>query len=463
MKSDCHLSAWLFKIAVCACENAIRIESRKRRKEAKIEAEMTTCESRDSLARFEARDILIESLRSLSESDRNAILMRYADDLSLSEISEALRISAPAASQRISRAIEKLRRFFAKNGAVLAVDALSGMLVPPPHSAPEVSVALAQIHAAIGQAGSSAHVIAISQGVIHQMKILKLKLAASIALGCGAFVGGTVGAISYAFPQQSVTPIPTPAAVASWPSSTPPTVADLLAAWGKADRIKSCQVNETLKGYETSDISEYNRVHGKLVVTRHTSDVNGNPVKEISLILGYSGRINQAKSTIIKISEPGYYLQANQLDINSVSISLVTLPTGDETVQRYKRLSGCLSVSASEVIDNRTCYALKIDRSKAGKIDPKFRELPDTIWFSYVAPSTLAPVRTRTIPKPEDPAGDVVFSTYSNYELINNRYVLPCHILSTPGLADYRWKVQNDLKWSHINENIAIQDQNNPK
>jgi RNA polymerase sigma factor (sigma-70 family) len=506
IRPDCILSTWLYRTALFACENALKIERRNQRKIWKAEEAMKLSVSGQSHSSFEISEHLGAAIQSLSESDRIVIFMRYADDLSLSEISDALRISAPAASQRISRALEKLRRFFAKNGDELAVDALSGMLTAP-NGAPDINVALGQIHAAIGQVGSSAHAIEISRGVIYQMKILKLKLAAAVILGGAAIVAGA-GYAAFASPRSAV-PVPqSHAAVAPWPSKEKPTAAFLLAAWEKADRdaqsrlpsyqlVTSATVNETINGKpgQDGDDSAVWRHNGSLwylegeinTFTAKDNSSNRNTLKESfdgSRYYHHDTNIDppmpnnarmihefiQIKNNDNKNNSDDWhrfvvwpphaqYLYAE--DFNAWILQAET--SGDRYLSKvkpeslletYRKQADKLTVSDPEIVAGRTCYALNI-----GTAPDEHAAIPTKIDFAYIDSKTLAPIRQTT----DIPGKLNLVFTYTDFSVYGGKYLLPSQWTvqvnyheKTMGLIDMQMTEQ--LKWSRINDKYSASD-----
>lgn len=79
--------------------------------------------------------VLDEGLESLRIADREALMLRYFEDLDLREVGRRLGQSEEAAKKRVSRALERLRRYFRRRGlrvslAGLAV-ALDARSAPP--------------------------------------------------------------------------------------------------------------------------------------------------------------------------------------------------------------------------------------------------------------------------------------------------------------------------------------------
>jgi len=210
IKSGGHLTAWLYKTASFACNNLAKIDARNRRKIAIAENEMQREASYISPGSPEIDDLLDKAIGSLSDPDRAAVLLRFADGLTVSEIAEALRISHGAAAQRIARSIEKLRAYFMKNGVVLTIDVVGSILadkLAEPNTMPDIDAILTQIRSAIGAGNSSAHVNAISQGVILQMKILQTKVILTTIFGIGIVAGASFLAVPHALSNRSATPL----------------------------------------------------------------------------------------------------------------------------------------------------------------------------------------------------------------------------------------------------------------
>src|SRR6185436_9037647 len=60
----------------------------------------------------------------LNAPDRNAILLRYFKNQDFQAVGLALGVSEAAAQKRVSRAVERLREFFAKRGVTIGATGL---------------------------------------------------------------------------------------------------------------------------------------------------------------------------------------------------------------------------------------------------------------------------------------------------------------------------------------------------
>src|SRR5207245_8141029 len=68
--------------------------------------------------------LLDEAMHALDDTDRAAVLLRYFENKSLREVGAALGASDDAAQKRVSRAVERLREFFAKRGVTVGASGL---------------------------------------------------------------------------------------------------------------------------------------------------------------------------------------------------------------------------------------------------------------------------------------------------------------------------------------------------
>ena len=67
-------------------------------------------------------------MHGLGTRDRDAVVLRYFEGRNLRNVGTALGISEEAARKRVTRALEKLRRFFTRRGVTLSTTALAALL-----------------------------------------------------------------------------------------------------------------------------------------------------------------------------------------------------------------------------------------------------------------------------------------------------------------------------------------------
>jgi RNA polymerase sigma factor (sigma-70 family) len=119
------LSGWLLKTTRYTANANIRANIRRCQREQ--EACMLATVNESSAADWEqVEPLLDEALASLGDTDRNAIALRFFENKTAVEIAHTLAMSEDAVHKRVARAIEKLRKIFAKRGVVLSGAAIAG-------------------------------------------------------------------------------------------------------------------------------------------------------------------------------------------------------------------------------------------------------------------------------------------------------------------------------------------------
>ncbi len=120
------LSAWLYQVTRRTAIDAIRRETRRRQRE-QAAYEMNSIEkNHEDWPRIEP--LLDEAMEILDENDRAAVLLRYFENKPLREVGLALGASEDAAQKRVSRAVNRLREFFAENGVTVASSGIALLL-----------------------------------------------------------------------------------------------------------------------------------------------------------------------------------------------------------------------------------------------------------------------------------------------------------------------------------------------
>lgn len=122
MKPDTILTAWLYQVTRRTAIDVVRKESRRQLRE-QIAVEMTNMNSNSS-EWTQIEPLLDEAMDTLDETDRSAILLRYFENKNLREVGKSLGTSDDTAQKRVSRAVERLREFFAKRGVTVGASGL---------------------------------------------------------------------------------------------------------------------------------------------------------------------------------------------------------------------------------------------------------------------------------------------------------------------------------------------------
>lgn len=120
------MAGWLYTAARFAANDLMRSEERRARREQA--SELMPSEAAASDADSTTLRLLIDDLLgTLSQSDREIVLLRYFDEQSLREIAFLLQIPEDTARKRAERAIEKMRSTLARRGITSSATALTAI------------------------------------------------------------------------------------------------------------------------------------------------------------------------------------------------------------------------------------------------------------------------------------------------------------------------------------------------
>lgn len=181
------ISGWLCRTARHIAANALRAERRRQIREQ--EAFMRTSEKEvDPWLQIEP--LLEMALAQLNHKDHDVIVMHYLEGKKLDEVALALGSSGNAAKTRVSRALEKLRRFFARHGVAIPIAAIAGAISAHSVQAAPAGLAATIIAAAVIPGASiGGSTLALVNGALSFMAWAKTKTI--IAICAGALLAGT--------------------------------------------------------------------------------------------------------------------------------------------------------------------------------------------------------------------------------------------------------------------------------
>ncbi len=123
---DTILSAWLYQVTRREAIDVVRREARRQLRE-QIATEMNAMNA-TAADWTHIEPLLDEAMHALDETDRAAVLLRYFENKSLREVGHALGASENAAQKRLTRAVERLREYFAERGVTVGVNGLVAVL-----------------------------------------------------------------------------------------------------------------------------------------------------------------------------------------------------------------------------------------------------------------------------------------------------------------------------------------------
>ena len=184
------LEAWLFETTRLTALSFLRGERRRQFREQEAYMQSTLNEFTSDPAWQQLSPLLDEAMMKLARDEREAVVLRFFKERSLGEVAAALNIKEPAAQKRVSRALEKLQKFFLRRGVDSTTDAIA------------VTVAANSVHAAPASLAKTISTIAFAKGAAASTSTLTLvkgtlkltawaKAKTAIAVGIGILVAAT--------------------------------------------------------------------------------------------------------------------------------------------------------------------------------------------------------------------------------------------------------------------------------
>ncbi len=116
------LAAWLYHVTRRRAIDVVRREAGRRLREETAQELQAMNATAEDWTHIEP--LLDDAMDALEETDRMAVLLRYFQNKPLREVGEAMGVSDDAAQKRVSRAVERLREFFARRGVTVGTSGL---------------------------------------------------------------------------------------------------------------------------------------------------------------------------------------------------------------------------------------------------------------------------------------------------------------------------------------------------
>ncbi|MDR3455904.1 MAG: TIGR03435 family protein [Verrucomicrobiae bacterium] len=189
------LAGWLFKTTRYAAiaQTRDRVKRQQREQEVLMQSEIHSA-APDPLW-DQMSPLLDEALATLGETDRQAVLLRFFENKSLAQVGQALGTGEDTARKRISRALEKMHRYFNQRGVSSTTAIIAGALAANSvHAAP---VALAKTVTAVALAkGAAAGVstLTLIKGALKIMAWTKAKTV--VVVGVAALLAAGITTIT---------------------------------------------------------------------------------------------------------------------------------------------------------------------------------------------------------------------------------------------------------------------------
>src|SRR5262249_8522639 len=128
------VGGWLHRAVHFAALKQERTEARRKRWEEEA-ATMNVPGDKADIFQEAALPHVDSALAELSEPDRDAVILRFLEQLSFRDVAQTLGTSEDAAKKRVGRALERLRSLLVRRGIVISATALAAGLTQLPVTA----------------------------------------------------------------------------------------------------------------------------------------------------------------------------------------------------------------------------------------------------------------------------------------------------------------------------------------
>jgi RNA polymerase sigma factor (sigma-70 family) len=222
---EAALASWLFTATRYASASARRMRSRREFHE-RAAGEVWKMKQASNASRIDDHDSLLplldDAIAHLGESDRRGVLLSFFGNRTYRQVGAAMGISEEAARKRVSRAVDRLRAFFAQRGAdVSGASLASVMTAQATVSAPPHLLATAANVAMITHSFAASTIVSGARRMFLWSALKPLAAAAAVLLVVSGAVVGQVGL------NQAKDAPPAQLAAATQPAKSSPQSADL--------------------------------------------------------------------------------------------------------------------------------------------------------------------------------------------------------------------------------------------
>ncbi len=187
------LPAWLCRTAQYAAANALRTEWRRQARDQEIYMQSSLNPPEAETSPWpDIAPLLDIAMAGLGEKDHSAIVLRFFEGKDLKQVGAALGVNENAAKTRVSRAVEKLRKFFVKRGLILPAAVLTASISA--NSVQAAPVALTKSVTVVAMAKGAAaggSTLTLINGTLKLMAWTKLKTSVVVVAAVLLAVAGT--------------------------------------------------------------------------------------------------------------------------------------------------------------------------------------------------------------------------------------------------------------------------------
>jgi RNA polymerase sigma factor (sigma-70 family) len=236
------LGAWLFRTALFTCANARRMESTQQTHIRQVKSMGRTLQFDDPANGLNANEIdelLDRALLELGKTERDIVILRFYQDMSVNQISKTLDITTYAVETKLAKSLKHLRRVLSTKGLAATAVALASVLgTRSAHAAPESLVSTIAGNALQGTTtAASGPVTQLVGNTLRKMAFAKLRIALATAAIAMTITVGIASAIALNRRTAPPPPLAAPSSPAPvWAPAAPATVAQLASVLKTADR-----------------------------------------------------------------------------------------------------------------------------------------------------------------------------------------------------------------------------------
>ncbi len=174
---DSTLGPWLYKSTRYAALNAARDERRRVARELTLMPELHG--PPDEPAWDRVAPVLDDAMAELNDAEREAVVLRYFQNLDFHAVGRALHVSDDTAQKRVSRAVERLRELIAKRGVTVGGSGL--MILLAANSVQAAPIGLGATMLAVATKAGAAKA-AFSTSTLGWMAVGQAKLACAVGV-----------------------------------------------------------------------------------------------------------------------------------------------------------------------------------------------------------------------------------------------------------------------------------------
>ena len=348
------LTGWLYETARFTARQFLRTRMRQQIREQEVYMQSSLDDSDPNNVWQQLAPLLEEAMARLSEKERTLVALRFFEKKSGAETAALLGIQESAAHKRATRALEKLRNYFAKRGVSSTGAIIAGAISANSVQAAPVALAKAATAAAITKgAAASTSTLTLIKGALKIMAWTKAKTA--IVVGVAVILAATTGTIVIKAINRPLPKLETRAFKTRAFKGDRTFDANLRKVTGASSAESVSQIASNYfvsKGidFRPPKSIAYNDAQSLLFVKATASDLNA--IEKIIQQLAYAPPQVHSKAYFIKVPESNVQsiLKAGTVvDAKGKNIVEIMSPAQTSLLLRGLRASGATTLSQPEV------------------------------------------------------------------------------------------------------------------